>query len=65
MGGNQAMHDCADALPELLKLNDAAKEGTPPSTGHISQALKAYEDKMIDRAFTWVKKSGGTSIMVR
>ncbi|KAL2673830.1 hypothetical protein Neosp_012274 [[Neocosmospora] mangrovei] len=65
MGGNQAMQDCADILPELLQLSKTAEFGTPVSLQDIESAVKHYEDKMIDRAFTWVKKSGGTSVPVR
>ncbi|KZL86101.1 hypothetical protein CI238_07127 [Colletotrichum incanum] len=62
MGGNQALKDCVDLLPQLLQLNEAAKSGKPPSSTDIEQALTEYESKMIDRAFAWVQKSGGTSI---
>lgn len=64
MGANQAMRDCAEMLPELVSLDRIAKSGSSPSTAQISAACKRYEDSMIDRAFTWVKKSGGTSIEV-
>ncbi|KAF3389877.1 hypothetical protein DPV78_011630 [Talaromyces pinophilus] len=64
MGANQAMRDCAEMLPELLSLDRIAKAGSTPSTAQVSAACKRYEDSMIDRAFTWVKKSGGTSIEV-
>lgn len=65
MGGNQAMQDCADIFPELVQLSKTAESGTPVSSQDIESAVKRYEDKMIDRAFTWVKKSGGTSVPVR
>lgn len=58
------MHDCAEALPELLSLNEIAKSGETLSIKQINQACARYEDKMLDRAFAWVKKSGGTSIAV-
>ncbi|KAH6988849.1 hypothetical protein BKA56DRAFT_475694 [Ilyonectria sp. MPI-CAGE-AT-0026] len=61
MGGNQAMHDTADMLPELLELNKLAKTGSPLSATQIQAGCSVYENKMIDRAFTWVSKSGGTS----
>lgn len=65
MGGNQAMQDCADILPELIKLSQMAKSSAIPSTQDVSLAVKQYENKMIDRAFSWVQKSGGTSVPVR
>ncbi|KAL4810934.1 hypothetical protein BDV18DRAFT_3697 [Aspergillus unguis] len=60
MGGNQAFHDCADLLPELLALRDAA-ERNALSNDSVQEACFRYESTMMDRAFTWVKKSGGTS----
>ncbi|CCT66585.1 uncharacterized protein FFUJ_03625 [Fusarium fujikuroi IMI 58289] len=61
MGGNQAMRDVADILPELLALNRAAEAGPPLSTKEIEVRCNAYEKKMIDRSFAWVAKSGGTT----
>ncbi|KAF6832917.1 FAD dependent oxidoreductase/monooxygenase [Colletotrichum plurivorum] len=58
MGGNQAMRDCADALPEILNLNAAAKAGRELSNQNVGQALAAYEGKMLARSFEWVRKSG-------
>ncbi|KAJ5324945.1 hypothetical protein N7476_003545 [Penicillium atrosanguineum] len=63
MGGNQAMHDCADILPYLLELNSTAASGRPPTGEEISSACAKYESTMIERAFTWVSKSGGTSML--
>ncbi|GKT64403.1 FAD dependent oxidoreductase/monooxygenase [Colletotrichum tofieldiae] len=51
--------------PRLLQLNEAAKSGKPPSSTDVEQALAGYEPKMLDRAFAWVRKSGGASIPVR
>jgi hypothetical protein len=65
MGGIQAMQDCADILPELLALSKTAESDILISSQEVESAVKRYEDKMIDRAFTWVKKSGGTSVPVR
>ena len=65
MGGNQALLDCADMLPELRSLNDSAKLGGPVSFEQVNSALSRYEEKMIKRAFTWVAKSGGTWVPVR
>jgi hypothetical protein len=64
MGGNQAMRDCADILPEILELNRLSKRGTSPTNEEIFAGCTHYEDKMFDRAFGWVKKSGGTSMPV-
>ncbi|EWY97375.1 hypothetical protein FOYG_02223 [Fusarium oxysporum NRRL 32931] len=61
MGGNQAMRDIADMLPQLLELKRAAEAGPPLSTREIETRCNAYEKKMIDRSFAWVAKSGGTS----
>lgn len=65
MGGNQALLDCADILPELRRLNDSAKLGVPVSSEQVESALTRYEEKMVARAFTWVAKSGGTWVPVR
>ncbi|KAJ5714364.1 uncharacterized protein N7483_011545 [Penicillium malachiteum] len=62
MGGNQAMHDCADILPHLLELNDIALSGSSPKTKEISLACDKYEAAMIERSFNWVWKSGGVSM---
>ncbi|KAL3447834.1 hypothetical protein BJX65DRAFT_295403 [Aspergillus insuetus] len=61
-GGNQAMHDCAEILPYLLELNAIAASGRPPTTDEISARCASYEFEMMQRAFEWVRKSGGTSI---
>ncbi|KAI8935608.1 hypothetical protein NX059_008172 [Plenodomus lindquistii] len=63
-GGNQALHDAADLLPELLALNDIAlslENKTSLTETQIEQACQRYESAMFDRAFSWVKKSGGTT----
>ncbi|OAL43318.1 FAD/NAD(P)-binding domain-containing protein [Pyrenochaeta sp. DS3sAY3a] len=61
-GGNQALADCADMLPQLLHLNSLASIGPAhPTLEEIKTACKKYEDAMIPRAFAWVKKSGGVS----
>src|SRR5690349_16450966 len=64
MGGNQALQDCADALPQILRLNEMHKSGRPPSTEEIKQALDVFEASMLERTFRWVQKSGGSSILV-
>lgn len=63
-GGNQSLHDAADLLPEILALNDIARsldDKTALTEAQIEQACRQYENVMIDRAFPWVRKSGGTS----
>jgi hypothetical protein len=65
MGGNQAMHDCADILPFLLELNRMAATGRLPTGEEISSACGKYESAMIERSFAWVSKSGGASMPVR
>lgn len=65
MGGNQALLDCADILPELRSLNDFAKLSGPVSSEQVKSALSKYEGKIVERAFKWVAKSGGTWVPVR
>ncbi len=64
MGGNQSMHDAADVLDSLLKLRDLAAKGHTIQEIDIKNACSEYEDRMIPRAFFWVKKSGGQSVVV-
>lgn len=64
IGGNQAIRDCADILPEILELNRLSKRGTPPTSEEIFAGCTRYEAKVFARAFGWVKKSGGTSMPV-
>lgn len=45
-------------------MHEAAKTGVPTSTEQVREACARYENQMAERAFTWVKKSGGTSIAV-
>lgn len=61
-GGNQAMADCADLLPQLLHLNFLAN-GSPahPTYEEVKISCEKYEKAMMPRAFSWVRKSGGTS----
>lgn len=55
------MHDAADMLPELLALNDITLADKYPNTHDFQAACQRYESRVFDRAFPWVKKSGGTS----
>lgn len=59
------MSDCADMLPQLLKLHSISKDmARLPNNEEVSVACKEYEAAMIPRAFDWVQKSGGTSFPV-
>ena len=59
------MHDCADMLPYLLDLDNIAKSENMPSTEQVQWFCACYEERMIERAFAWVEKSGGHSVLVR
>ncbi|KAF5554110.1 FAD binding domain-containing protein [Fusarium phyllophilum] len=63
MGGNQALRDTATLLPLLVELSQASESGKPPTTDTVAKRLRSYETEMIPRAFGWVKKSGGTSVV--
>lgn len=58
------MHDCASMLPQLLLLDELAKDGSALSIDTIYHGCLEYEKEMIERAFGWVQKSGGTSVPV-
>ncbi|USP74860.1 FAD/NAD(P)-binding domain-containing protein [Curvularia clavata] len=61
-GGNQALADCADMLPQLLHLNSLSSMGRGnPTLEEIKMACDKYESAMMVRAFPWVRKSGGIS----
>lgn len=64
MGGNQAMRDTATLLPILLSLNDQLSSEKRLSKQSIDLACEKYENEMIPRAFSWVQKSGGGSLLV-
>lgn len=64
MGGNQALCDAADLLPQILKLKTKADE-SELTRADFADAVEQYEKAMIPRAFEWVKKSGGTKQKVR
>lgn len=61
MGANQALHDCADALEALVALADAKKKNEALLDAEVMKYAHQYESKMMPRAFSWVKKSGGTN----
>ncbi|KAK3112403.1 hypothetical protein LTR53_011350 [Teratosphaeriaceae sp. CCFEE 6253] len=63
MGGNQAMRDTATILPILVRLDRQYRESRQLSRGVVKQACAEYEDEMIPRAFSWVRKSGGRTIV--
>lgn len=58
------MNDCAEIMPHILELDNIAKSGEPLSIQQVESACTRYEDGMIERAFEWVKKSGGHSVLV-
>lgn len=64
MGGNSAMRDTATALPLLKELAQLAGKNGTITTEDAEQKVQQYEAEMIPRAFEWVKKSGGTNVMV-
>jgi hypothetical protein len=64
MGGNQAMCDAADILPQVIDLNSKALEGKLDEIDY-STAVLNYEKEMLPRAFRWVRESGGDSQRVR
>ncbi|EWY79605.1 hypothetical protein FOYG_17240 [Fusarium oxysporum NRRL 32931] len=63
MGGNQALRDTATILPLLVGLSQDSESGNVPTTEKVTRQLQLYETEMIPRAFGWVKKSGGTSVV--
>lgn len=58
------MRDTATMLPLVIELAEYAKEHKSLPTTVIAKSLDQYEAEMIPRAFGWVEKSGGTTIMV-
>ncbi|KAJ4349228.1 hypothetical protein N0V95_004764 [Ascochyta clinopodiicola] len=62
-GGNQALADCADILPQLLRLESVASmDPARPTFEEVETACNNYERAMTTRAFPWVRKSGGVSL---
>lgn len=61
-GDNQALADCADLLPQLLRLSTLASIGSAhPTFEEVKIACEKYEVSMVPRAFPWSMKSGGVS----
>lgn len=60
------MSDCADILPRILELHSlATKDPNHALTkSELSRGCEEYEAAMIPRAFTWVRKSGGSKVPV-
>ncbi|MCJ1484450.1 hypothetical protein MMC06_004621 [Schaereria dolodes] len=55
------MADAADLLSELLTMLAApSSQNSALTNTAINAAVLAYEKKMLPRAFSWVKASGGT-----
>ncbi|KAF4553884.1 FAD-binding domain-containing protein 42 [Elsinoe fawcettii] len=64
MGGNTAMRDTATALPLLSDLAaTASTHGGRVITDEVAEKLKLFEDEVMPRAFGWVRKSGGTTLV--
>ncbi|KAL1887285.1 hypothetical protein Sste5346_010316 [Sporothrix stenoceras] len=59
MGGNQAMCDTADILPQIVQLAEKSKTQQLKDKDY-QVAVAAFEKAMFPRAFDWVRKSGGT-----
>lgn len=64
MGGNQALRDCADILPFMVELDKLFRNKGSLLDQDILPLIRSYEDGMIERAFEWVEKSGGSDIPV-
>jgi hypothetical protein len=60
MGGNQALCDAADILPQIVALSTRAEERALEESDY-QVAVKLYESVMIPRTFRWVQASGGAS----
>ncbi|ETS85310.1 hypothetical protein PFICI_03335 [Pestalotiopsis fici W106-1] len=62
MGANQALHDTADALGPLLALAKRKSLTGTVSDEEVRLQLETYENAMIPRAFTWVKRSAAQNL---
>lgn len=51
-------------LPRLVELNELSQSQNVVRTEQVRNAVDMYEDAMLDRAFIWVKKSGGIDVPV-
>lgn len=60
------MSDCADILPRILELHSLTTENPDHALteSQLNKACREYEAAMIPRAFTWVRKSGGSKVPV-
>lgn len=60
------MSDCADILPRILELHSLATKDPDHALtkSELNKVCKDYEAAMFPRAFTWVRKSGGTKVPV-
>ncbi|EGU85419.1 hypothetical protein HZS61_004342 [Fusarium oxysporum f. sp. conglutinans] len=63
MGGNQALRDTATLLPLLIEISQVSESGKTSTTETVAKLLRSYEAEMIPRAFGWVTKSGGTTVV--
>ena len=63
MGGNQAMRDTVDILPQIVCLARQAEDGALTEQD-FATSVNEYEAKMTPRAFGWVKASGGSGELV-
>lgn len=62
MGANNAIHDTADALGPLLELARMKDLHNSLTDDEVSAQLAIYEEAMIPRAFSWVKKSSSQQV---
>lgn len=60
------MSDCADILPRILELHSLATKDPDHAftRSELDRVCREYEAAMIPRAFTWVRKSGGSKVPV-
>lgn len=60
------MSDCADILPRILELHSLVTKHPyhALTKSELSRGCGEYEAAMVPRAFTWVRKSGGSKVPV-
>ncbi|XP_014550241.1 hypothetical protein COCVIDRAFT_43174 [Bipolaris victoriae FI3] len=63
MGGNTALRDTATALDLLRQLSSFSGPSRKVEKRAIDRACTEFEAEMIPRAFNWVRKSGGTTVV--